>query len=115
MGVGLVILAFAESLWWGGVFLVLTGITVGFQSTVVTPFWAEMYGTRHLGAIKSLGAAAMVFCTALSPVVIGWQIDLGVGMDSLALFAAAYILLTSGLAWYACHSHAHRYPPLLGS
>ena len=112
MGVGLVILALSEQLWWGGVFLVLTGITVGFQSTVVGPFWAEMYGSRHLGAIKSLGAAAMVFCTALSPLVIGWQIDLGVGMDTLAFASAIYILATSGLAWYACRSRSRRYPPL---
>jgi MFS family permease len=104
MGVGLVILALTDGLLWGGVFLVLTGITVGFQSVVVAPFWSEMYGNRHLGAIKSLGAAAMVFCTALSPIVIGWQIDLGVSMETLALAAAGYVLLTSVLAWYACRN-----------
>ena len=106
MGLGLVILAVSESLAWGGVFLVLTGITVGFQSTAVAPFWSEMYGNQHLGAIKSLGAAAMVFCTALSPIVIGWQIDLGASMETLAMAAAGYVFLTSALAWYACRSHA---------
>jgi MFS family permease len=110
MGVGLVILALAENLWWGGVFLVLTGITVGFQSTAVAPFWSEMYGNKHLGAIKSLGAAAMVFCTALSPVVIGWQIDRGVSMEILAMLSAGYVFLTSALAWYACRRQARRYP-----
>jgi MFS family permease len=108
MGVGLVILALADSLFWGGVFLVLTGITVGFQSTVVAPFWSEMYGSQHLGAIKSLGAAAMVFCTALSPIVIGWQIDLGVRMETLTLVAAVYVFLTSALAWYACRRHTRQ-------
>jgi MFS family permease len=111
MGLGLVILALADSLAWGGVFLVLTGITVGFQSTTVAPFWSEMYGNQHLGAIKSLGAAAMVFCTALSPIVIGWQIDLGVSMETLALAAAAYVFLTSALAWYACRSHRAKLSP----
>jgi MFS family permease len=104
MGVGLVILALADSLAWGGVFLVLTGITVGFQSTAVAPFWSEMYGNQHLGAIKSLGTSAMVFCTALSPIVIGWQIDLGVSMETLAMAAAVYVFLTSTLAWYACRA-----------
>jgi MFS family permease len=108
MGVGLVILALADSLFWGGVFLVLTGITVGFQSTAVAPFWSEMYGSQHLGAIKSLGAAAMVFCTALSPIVIGLQIDLGVRMETLALIAAVYVFLTSALAWYACRRHTQQ-------
>ena len=104
MGIGLIILAFASSLIWAGVFLVLTGVTVGFQSTVTAPFWSEMYGNQHLGAIKSLGAAAMVFCTAVSPIVIGWQIDSGTSMDTLAIAAAIYIFLTSGLAYYACSS-----------
>ena len=104
MGVGLIILALTDNLFWGGVFLVLTGITVGFQSTVVAPFWSEMYGNKHLGAIKSLGAAAMVFCTALSPIVIGWQIDIGVSMETLAMASAGYVFLTSALAWYACRS-----------
>ena len=106
MGIGLIILAFASNLVWAGAFLVLTGITVGFQSTATAPFWSEMYGNKHLGAIKSLGAAAMVFCTAISPIVIGWQIDVGTSMDTLAIAAAIYIFLTSGLAYYACRSRA---------
>ena len=104
MGVGLIILAYSSSLMGGALFLVLTGITVGYQSTTTAPFWSEMYGNKHLGSIKSLGAAAMVFCTALSPVLIGWQIDLGTEMQTLALAAAAYIFVTSALAYYAYRS-----------
>ena len=104
MGVGLIVLAFSTSLVGAAVFLVLTGITVGYQSTTTAPFWSEMYGNQHLGAIKSLGAAAMVFCTALSPIVIGWQIDIGTSMDTLAIAAAVYIFLTSALAWYVYRS-----------
>lgn len=101
MGVGLIILAYSSSLMGGALFLVLTGITVGYQSTTTAPFWSEMYGNRHLGSIKSLGAAAMVFCTALSPILIGWQIDIGTRMQTLALAAAVYIFATSALAYYA--------------
>jgi len=104
MGVGLIVLAASSSLVGGGIFLVLTGITVGFQSTATAPFWSEMYGNRHLGSIKSLGAAAMVFCTALSPIVMGWQIDIGTGMDTLAIAGSVYIFLTSALAYYAYRS-----------
>ena len=101
MGVGLVILSVSSSLAWGGVFLALTGITVGYQSTVTAPFWSEMYGNKHLGAIKSLGASVMVFCTAVSPFVLGWFIDRGTSMEALAMGGAIYIFLTSALAWYA--------------
>ena len=106
MGFGLVILSLSSSLVWGGVFLALTGITVGFQSTVIAPFWSEMYGNKHLGSIKSLGTSVMVFCTALSPVILGWYIDQGVSMDTLAIWGAIYIFLTSALAWYACRLKA---------
>ena len=101
MGIGLVILSLSTSLAWGGVFLALTGITVGFQTTVTAPFWSEMYGNKHLGSIKSLGASVMVFCTALSPIILGWYIDLGTSMNTLAMGAAIYIFLTSALAYYA--------------
>ena len=101
MGIGLIVLAYSSSLVGGGIFLVLTGITVGFQSTATAPFWSEMYGNQHLGSIKSLGAAAMVFCTALSPIVMGWRIDIGTGMDTLAIAGSIYIFLTSALAYYA--------------
>jgi len=104
MGVGLIVLAYSSSLVGGGIFLVLTGVTVGFQSTATAPFWSEMYGNQHLGSIKSLGAAAMVFCTALSPIVMGWQIDIGTDMDTLAIAGSIYIFLTSALAYYAYRS-----------
>ncbi|MCP4387865.1 MAG: MFS transporter [Gammaproteobacteria bacterium] len=105
MGLGLIILAYSDTLLGAAAFLALTGITVGYQSTTTAPFWSEMYGNQHLGAIKSLGAAAMVFCTALSPIAIGWQIDIGTSMDTLAIASAVYIFLTSGLAYYAYRSH----------
>jgi MFS family permease len=106
MGIGLVILSLSSSLVGGAVFLALTGITVGFQSTVTAPFWSEMYGNKHLGSIKSLGASAMVFCTALSPIILGWYIDHDTSMDTLAMGGAIYIILTSALAWYACQLKA---------
>ncbi|MFT5220966.1 MAG: MFS family permease [Gammaproteobacteria bacterium] len=110
MALGLLILANSTSLTGAATFLVLTGITVGFYSTVVGPFWSDMYGNRHLGAIKSMGSAVMVFCTAISPIVIGWQIDLGTSMDKLALIAAVLMLLSSLLAYYAYRKRPYNGP-----
>ena len=102
MACGLVFLSLSSSIFWGGVFLALTGVTVGFQSTVSAPFWAEMYGSKHLGSIKSMATAVMVFCTAVSPFLFGWLIDLDVRIESLAMASAGYIFVTSLLAYYAC-------------
>jgi MFS family permease len=109
MAFGLILLSLSSNIFWGGVFLALTGVTVGFQSTVSAPFWAEMYGSKHLGSIKSMGAALMVFCTAVSPFLFGWLIDLHVSIESLAMASAGYIFLTSLLAYYAYRRvHAER-------
>lgn len=102
MGVGLVLLAATSEIIWGGVFLALMGITVGLQSTVSAPFWAEMYGNKHLGAIKSLATSVMVLSTAISPIIIGWYIDQGISIETLAMVSAIVVFLTSALAWYAC-------------
>jgi len=102
MGVGLVLLAVTSDIIWGGVFLALMGITVGLQSTVSAPFWSEMYGNKHLGSIKSLATSVMVLSTAISPIIIGWYIDQGISIETLAMVSAIFVFLTSALAWYAC-------------
>jgi MFS family permease len=102
MGVGLVLLAVTSDIIWGGVFLALMGITVGLQSTVSAPFWSEMYGNKHLGSIKSLATSVMVFSTAISPIILGWNIDQGIRIETLAMASAIFVFLTSALAWYAC-------------
>lgn len=98
LGLGLLVLSQSALPAMGLVFLLFTGITAGWAVTVMGPFWAEAYGVLHLGAIKALGAALMVFASALSPFLLGWLIDAGVSMDSLALASAVAIGLACGLA-----------------
>lgn len=101
MGLGLLVLASADGLWVAVVFMVLLGISVGSYATLSSPFFAEKYGTLHLGAIKSVTSAAMVFSSAIAPVLMGWLIDGGVSMEAQALGAAAYVVLAVALAWVA--------------
>ncbi len=101
MSLGLLTLATTSEIIWGGLFLALTGVTVGIQSTITAPFLMEMYGSKHLGSIKSLATAIMVFCTAVSPVLFGWLIDTNIQIETLALASAVFMLATSLLAFYA--------------
>ncbi|QFT64947.1 MFS transporter [Roseivivax sp. THAF30] len=80
-----------------GLGLVLLGMTQGAQSTLPAAFWAEFYGTRHIGAIKAMGAAVMVFGTAIGPGVTGYLIDLGVGIETQYLTMAIYFLGATGI------------------
>ena len=93
LAIGLVLIAFFDSLWAGIAFLVLTGMTTGAAAIATPPVYAEVWGTRHLGAIKAVGTAIMVFASALSPVAMGWLIDNGVSLASQALIAGIYILV----------------------
>jgi len=68
----------------------------------VTALWAEMYGTGHLGAIRSLAVSLSVFASALGPVIMGVLMDAGISVEVicglLALYGiAATVLLLFGL------------------
>lgn len=71
----------------------LAGINVGATVTIAGALWAEMYGVAHLGAIKALTAAIMVFATALAPVGMGWMVDSGVSIEAIAAMGVAYTVL----------------------
>jgi len=82
------------------VFMGLIGISNGFNGTLVGAFWPEVYGTRHMGAIRSVAFAFMVFASAGGPGLVGWLIDLGVSFDLQISLMRLYCLLYSVvLAW----------------
>ncbi|NNG03620.1 MAG: MFS transporter [Inquilinus sp.] len=78
-------------------YMIAAGIGAGIASTTVAAMWAEVYGLAHLGAIRALTTSLGVLSSALSPVLFGWMIDLGVSMDRLALMNLAYVLLAAAL------------------
>ena len=62
-------------------FMFLLGLSYGMSSSVFGAIWPELYGTRHLGAIRSVVFAAMVFGSAIGPGLTGLLIDRGVGFE----------------------------------
>jgi len=98
LALGLLMLASSTHIAAAVGFMVLLGMAVGTYSTVASPFYAERYGTLHLGSIKSVTTSLMVFASALSPVVMGWGIDAGITMDAMAIASAIYIVVASVLA-----------------
>lgn len=100
-GLGFLLLAGSNGLWVAVAFMSLMAITIGIYSTISSPFFSEMYGTLHLGSIKSVTTAAMVFASAIAPVLMGLLIDVGVSMESMAIASACYIVFASLLAGIA--------------
>ena len=95
MVIALFLLAPAEAPLWLLPYLALLGLTSGLAFTGFTALWAELYGTAHLGAIRSLAGAISVFASALGPVLAGVLLDAGMAMESIGLGFAAYGLLAT--------------------
>jgi MFS family permease len=72
-------------------FLAGTGLTAGASGIVLGALWAELYGTRELGAIRSVASALMVFASGLSPFLFGWLIDQGASPETIALGSTVWI------------------------
>ncbi|MBD3626207.1 MAG: MFS transporter [Rhodobacteraceae bacterium] len=89
--------------------LVLLGLMQGAGAAVTGAFWPEYYGTRHLGAIRSVATSLMVFATALGPVITGWLIDWGVDYDRQLQGMALIALASAALL----HAGMRRARPLL--
>ncbi len=73
------------------------GLTAGAASSIHSALLAELYGTRHLGAIRSLAHAVMVGATALGPGVTGALLDLDVRLADQFLAMAAYSVVVSAM------------------
>ncbi|NND00637.1 MAG: MFS transporter [Gammaproteobacteria bacterium] len=101
MALGLLVLSSSSSTLVAALFMFCMGASTGAQAAITTPFFSERYGNKYFGAIKSLGTFVMVLMTAVSPVILGWFIDRGVGMDALAQGSALYALLVITLGYTA--------------
>ncbi len=64
-------------------FFILFGLAIGMPHATNAALVAEVYGTRYMGEIKALFMPVGVFASALSPMLMGWMIDGGLGLDAL--------------------------------
>ena len=75
-------------------FLGLIGISNGFANVLGSSTWAEIYGVKHIGSIKALTTALMVFATAFGTALFGVLIDNGFSIEQIAIVSATYIFIS---------------------
>lgn len=98
LGLGLVWLALSDAPVTALGFMMLSGLTVGAYNIVGGAIWAEVYGHRHIGAIRAMTMSLMVVSSALAPAIMGWLIDVSVSMEAIALGCVAWVAAGSLLA-----------------
>ncbi len=75
-------------------FLGLIGISNGLANVLGSSTWAEIYGVKHIGSIKALTTALMVFATAFGTALFGVLIDKGLTIENISLISGTYIFLS---------------------
>ena len=75
----------------------LIGATVGIGTPSVSALWLELYGAVHIGAIRALTHACMVFGTALGPAIFGYLLDSGVSWNTLLIGSAVWMIAVTCL------------------
>ncbi len=85
MGAGVALIGPAEHVsgWFAA--LALLGLTQGMAGALWGALLPQAYGTRYLGAVRSLATTVMVVSTAIGPGVTGLLIDAGVDFPSQSL------------------------------
>ena len=76
------------------VFLGLIGISNGLANVLGSSTWAEIYGVKHIGSIKALTTALMVFATAFGTAFFGVLIDRGYSIEQIATISGIYIFIS---------------------
>ena len=84
-------------------FLGLIGISNGLANVLGSSTWAEIYGVKHIGSIKALTTALMVFATAFGTALFGIFIDINFSIEQIAIVSGAYVL-TSIILLYSVRS-----------
>ena len=63
--------------------------------TIGGTFGQITFGTKHLGAIRSLSTSSMVFGTALGPFLVGQILDLNISYNLILFFMSILSIVSS--------------------
>ena len=92
---GLLILTWLDSFFFLVVYMSLYGFNLGITTPFIGSLWAELFGLESLGTVKALFHAIGVLASALSPVIFGYIIDWGFGIELIAFVSLLIIIVAT--------------------
>lgn len=98
MSVGILLFAYAQTQSYALLVMFFLGIGSGGTNPVLSSLWPEIYGTRHLGAIRSVATVVMVFGSALGPVFMGWALDALISLEAIIIASVIITFISAFLA-----------------
>jgi MFS family permease len=77
------------------VMMMLIAMTNGTSAVLLTSTWSEIYGTKHLGGIRSITVSFFVFSTAIAPALFGYLIDHQFSINQIFSMMLGYLLFAN--------------------
>ncbi len=104
MGMAMLLIGPADSVWMWVLMLAVMALTQGMVGALWGAFWPHVYGTRYLGSVRALTVAIMVVSTAIGPGITGWLIDIGVPFPDQGLLLAIWCFaVAAGMGFVLRH------------
>jgi sugar phosphate permease len=97
LGLACVVLGSFDQQWSAFAFMALLGVSGGLSTTLFGAVWPEVYGLKHLGAIRALIVSASVFASAIGPGLTGYLIDAGVDYLLQIMAMGIYCFVVSAM------------------
>ena len=101
LALSLVVINLGDHPWLVWPYMLLMGISTGVYFTGQSALWAELYGPKHLGAIKSFTNSVMVFSSALGPALVGSLLEWGMSFVAISMLLAGFCLFATVSLAYA--------------
>ena len=95
MIIAFILFAFGETLYSALLGFIFLGMTSGANTTLPNAFWAEFFGTKHLGSIKAAAAAAMVLGSAIGPALTGILLDFDISLNLQYVGISTFFIISS--------------------
>lgn len=98
LAVGLLLVTFFSHPLAALFYLLLAGVSNAMSAVLGSAVWAELYGVRYLGAIKSTLATFFVAATSVGSVLFGWLLSTARSMEIALVVVVLVMLLASVMA-----------------
>lgn len=92
MLLGLFVCSVVSGHWVAYTLMSLLGLSIGSANPIINGLWAEVYGTKNIGAIRALISSLAVISSAASPILFGMLIDRGIEGQELFGLLTLYLV-----------------------